>query len=68
MNAQLQEREKVNQRLIDILEIKEKVKLLNKCQHKMQLAQVDPDSLRIMMAAYEQLSADINRLCRRAGL
>jgi hypothetical protein len=68
MNVQLQERDRVNQRMLAIAEIKDKVKLLNKCQRKMQLAALDPDSVRILMAAYEQLSTEINRLCRRVGL
>lgn len=68
MNVQLQERDRVDQRMVVIAEIKEKIKLLNKCQHKMQLGALDPDSLKILMAAYEQLSADINKLCRRVGL
>jgi len=68
MNAQLQEKAQASQRVTDIQEIREKVRLLNNCQRKMQLAALDEDSLNILMAAYEQLSADINRLCRRIGL
>ncbi len=68
MNAQMQEQERINQRVLAICEIRDKVKLLNKCQRKMQLAALDPDNVRILMAAYEQLSADINRRCRRVGL
>lgn len=68
INVQLQERDRVGQRMLAIGEIKQKVKLLNKCQRKMQLSSLDPDSIRILMAAYEQLSADINRLCHRVGL
>jgi hypothetical protein len=68
MNVQLQERDRVDQRMLAINEIKEKVKLLNKCQRKMQMSALDPDSVRILMAAYEQLSADINKLCHRVGL
>lgn len=68
MNAQVQEKAQASQRVLDIKEIRDKVRLLNHCQRKMQLAALDPDSLRILMAAYEQLTADINRLCRRTGL
>lgn len=68
MNAQLKEKAAVNQRVMDIAQIREKVRLLNKCQRKMQLAALDPDSLKILTAAFEQLTDEINRLCRQTGL
>ncbi len=67
IDVQLQERERVN-RISTINEIREKTKLLNKCQRKMQFSALDPDNMEILAAAREQLSAEINELCWRIGL
>lgn len=64
----IQEQYSIDQRVKAINEIKDKVKLLDKCQRKMEFASLDSDSVQLMMAAYEQLSDEINKLCRRVGL
>lgn len=68
MNVMLQERDRTRRRVSTIFEIKYKVKLLSECQRKMRFYGSDPDGMRIMRAAYEQLSGEINRLCWRIGL
>ncbi len=68
MGMQLNWQDRTNQHVSAIYEIRDKVKVLNKCQRKMQLSALDPDNMRILMAAYEHLSADISKLCWRIGL
>lgn len=68
MNVMLQERNDTTQRVSTIYEIKYKVKLLGKCQRQMLYHEADPDNMRIMLAAYEQLSGELNQLCWRIGL
>lgn len=68
IDVQLREQERTIQRVSAIYEIRDKAKVLTKCQHKMQFSAHDPDNMRILMAAYEQLSGEITRLCWRIGL
>lgn len=68
MTVQLQETGVVNQRVLTIGVIRDKVRLLHKCRRKMKLSLIDPDNYKIYAAAHERLAMEINDLCREVGL
>lgn len=55
-------------RIITIMQIRDKVRLLNKCRRKMEMSLIDPDNYRIFVAAYKQLQMEVNQLCHEADL
>ena len=68
MTEQLKEKNKIDRNMAAIREVREKRTLLSKCSRKMKMAALDPDDVRILEAASEQLTEDINLLCWRVGL
>ena len=68
MNVKIKAYGGIDQKAAAIYEIREKRQLLDKCQRKLQLAALDRDDVRILGAAREQLTADINKLCWMIGL
>lgn len=69
MNVMLRQRDDVaRKRISTIYEIRYKIGLLDQCKYQIDLCSGDPDCTRIMLAAYEQLTGEINQLCWRIGL
>jgi hypothetical protein len=68
MKAQLQEIGTMDQRILAIGTIMERIRLLHKCRRKMKVSLIDPDNYRIYVAAHQQLSAEIDDLCHDVGL
>ncbi|MHB0916025.1 MAG: hypothetical protein ACYC5A_11085 [Thermoleophilia bacterium] len=54
--------------IMTIMQIREKVRLLNKCRRKMEMSIIDPDNYRIFVAAYKQLQLEVNKLCHDVDL
>jgi hypothetical protein len=68
MIVQLNTQERNILRVSAINKIRHKAKVLDKCQRKMQLFSLSQGNTRKLMAACEQLSAEINDLCWSIGL
>jgi hypothetical protein len=68
MIVQLNTQERNVLRVSAIHKIRQKAKVLDKCQRKMELFSLSQGNTRKLMAACEQLSAEINDLCWSIGL
>lgn len=68
MKAGMKVQETPSEHVMSIMEIREKIRLLNKCRRKMELSLIDPDNFRIYDAAHRQLYWEINELCHDVGL
>ncbi|RJQ42553.1 MAG: hypothetical protein C4534_10080 [Gaiellales bacterium] len=68
MKTGIQVQEATSEHVITIMQIREKIRLLNKCRRKMEMSVIDPDNYRIYVAAYKQLQKEIYELCREVGL
>lgn len=68
MKSEVSVQEASNTHVRLIMNIREKVRLLNKCRRKLEMSRIDPDNYRIYIAAYKQLQMEINKLCYQAGM
>ena len=68
MNAQLKEKQAIDRNMAAIYEVRAKRDLLDKCSRKLAMVSLSRDDVRILEAACEQLTEEINTLCWRIGL